>query len=112
MDSNQQNQPGPGDDIVMDQYGEDSRKVDIDDIQGKIFIGGLSWQTTEANLRYYFEKFGELSDVALMIDKRSGKPRLVFLGTHYLLSKYRCCNVSVLITIQGIRIYKDEGPCG
>jgi RNA recognition motif-containing protein len=75
MDPNQQNQSGPGDDLVIDQYGDDSGKVDIDDIQGKIFIGGLSWQTTEANLRYYFEKFGELSDVALMIDKRSGKPR-------------------------------------
>ena len=24
-----------------------SQRVDIDDIQGKIFIGGLSWQTTE-----------------------------------------------------------------
>lgn len=50
-------------------------KVDLDDISGKIFIGGLSWQTTEANLRFYFEKYGELTDVALMIDKRSGKPR-------------------------------------
>lgn len=75
MDPNQQNQSGSGEDIVVDQYGEDSGKLDIDDIQGKIFIGGLSWQTTEATLRYYFEKYGELSDVALMIDKRSGKPR-------------------------------------
>lgn len=54
--------------------------IDLDDIQGKIFIGGLSWQTTEANLRFYFEKFGELTDVALMIDKRTGKPRLVPLS--------------------------------
>ena len=50
-------------------------KVDLDDISGKIFIGGLSWQTTEANLRFYFEKYGELTDVALMMDKRTGKPR-------------------------------------
>ena len=34
----------------------DQEKVDLDDISGKIFIGGLSWQTTEANLRFYFEK--------------------------------------------------------
>jgi len=53
----------------------EQEKIDLDDISGKIFIGGLSWQTTEQNLRYYFEKFGELTDVALMIDKRSGKPR-------------------------------------
>lgn len=75
MDPNQQIQPSSGEDLSNDQYQDDAGKVDIDDIQGKIFIGGLSWQTTEANLRYYFEKFGELSDVALMIDKRSGKPR-------------------------------------
>lgn len=75
MDPNQQIQPSSAEDLSNDQYQEDAGKVDIDDIQGKIFIGGLSWQTTEANLRYYFEKFGELADVALMIDKRSGKPR-------------------------------------
>jgi RNA recognition motif-containing protein len=46
-----------------------------DDIEGKIFVGGLSWQTTEASLRFYFEKFGELSDAAIMIDKRTGQPR-------------------------------------
>eukprot|EP01032_Pedospumella_encystans_P028285 gene28285-31945_t len=75
MDPNQQNYPTSVEDVNNDQYHEDSGKVDIDDIQGKIFIGGLSWQTTEHNLRSYFEKYGELSDVALMIDKRSGKPR-------------------------------------
>ena len=46
-----------------------------DDIEGKIFVGGLSWQTTEASLRIYFERFGELSDAAIMIDKRTGQPR-------------------------------------
>jgi len=42
---------------------------------GKVFVGGLSWQTTEDGLRYYFEKYGELTDVALMTDKRTGQPR-------------------------------------
>jgi len=41
----------------------------------KIFIGGLSWETTEQGLRYYFEKFGELTDVAVMIDKKNNQPR-------------------------------------
>lgn len=49
--------------------------VDLDDISGKIFIGGLSWSTTEQTLRTYFQRFGDLSDVALMIDKKTGKPR-------------------------------------
>ena len=52
-----------------------SRKFGIEDTQGKLFIGGLSWQTTESNLRNYFEKFGKISDVTMQMDKRSGKPR-------------------------------------
>ena len=50
-----------------------------DDVIGKIFVGGLSWQTTEASLRHYFEKFGELSDAAIMTDKKSGQPRFDIL---------------------------------
>lgn len=48
-----------------------------DDVEGKIFVGGLSWQTTEESMRFHFEKFGELSDIAIMIDKRTGQPRCV-----------------------------------
>lgn len=29
---------------------------------GKLFIGGLSWDTTEATMRSHFEGFGELTD--------------------------------------------------
>ena len=47
----------------------------ISSTAGKVFVGGLSWQTTTEGLRYYFEKFGELVDVALMSDKRTGQPR-------------------------------------
>ena len=42
---------------------------------GKIFVGGVSWQTNENSLRDHFVKFGELDDVALMADKRTGQPR-------------------------------------
>jgi RNA recognition motif-containing protein len=54
---------------------QDDIRNDQDDVAGKIFIGGLSWQTTEETLRYYFSKYGELADVALMMDKKTGKPR-------------------------------------
>jgi len=57
---------------------------DLDDVDGKVFIGGLSWQTTEGTLRAHFEKFGELTDVALMIDKRTGQPR----GFGFIKMKY------------------------
>lgn len=50
-------------------------KQESENVDGKIFVGGLSWQTSEEGLRYYFEKFGELTDVAIMSDKRTGQPR-------------------------------------
>eukprot|EP01036_Dinobryon_divergens_P012365 gene12365-16654_t len=56
----------------MDGYGVDDS---AESAGGKVFVGGLSWQTTEEGLRYYFEKFGELCDAALMTDKRTGQPR-------------------------------------
>ena len=52
---------------------------DTGDVVGKIFVGGLSWNTTEDGLRYYFEKFGKVESVDLMIDKKTGTPRLVRL---------------------------------
>lgn len=41
----------------------------------KIFVGGLSWQTTEESLQYYFEQFGTVSKVDLMRDRNTGDPR-------------------------------------
>lgn len=48
-----------------------------DDLSGKIFVGGLSWNTTDEMLRLYFEKFGEVEAVDLMINKETGQPRFV-----------------------------------
>lgn len=42
---------------------------------GKIFVGGLSWQTTEESLQWYFEQYGTVSSVHLMKDRNTGKPR-------------------------------------
>uniref|UniRef100_H3G7Q1 RRM domain-containing protein n=1 Tax=Phytophthora ramorum TaxID=164328 RepID=H3G7Q1_PHYRM len=42
---------------------------------GKLFIGGVSWETTEDTLRQHFGKYGELTDAALMKDKYTGQPR-------------------------------------
>jgi len=35
---------------------------------GKMFVGGLSWQTTEDGLKDYFSKFGEVAEVMVMRD--------------------------------------------
>mmetsp|Transcript_38542 Transcript_38542/g.151986 ORF Transcript_38542/g.151986 Transcript_38542/m.151986 type:complete len:146 (-) Transcript_38542:4773-5210(-) len=64
-------------------HGEGDRKrsaaprkeQDLDSKQGKVFIGGLSWETNEDSLKDYFEKFGKLIDCVIMRDRQTGKPR-------------------------------------
>jgi len=43
--------------------------------QGKIFVGGLSWQTTEESLQFHFEQFGPVKSVEVMRDRVTGDPR-------------------------------------
>ena len=48
--------------------------VDLDpnsDQFRKLFIGGLSFETTESGLRSYFEKWGDISDCVVMRDPQS-----------------------------------------
>ncbi len=41
----------------------------------KIYIGNMSFDTTEENLRQAFEGFGEVTSCNVIMDKFSGKPR-------------------------------------
>ena len=36
---------------------------------GKLFIGGLAWATTDGSLRAAFERFGEIADVRVIMDR-------------------------------------------
>ncbi|CAI9118081.1 OLC1v1019598C1 [Oldenlandia corymbosa var. corymbosa] len=47
----------------------------MDSDQGKLFIGGISWETSEEKLRDYFGGYGEVSQTVVMRDKVTGKPR-------------------------------------
>ena len=40
-----------------------------------IFVGNLSFQTTESELRSSFERFGRVNGVRIMTDRSSGSPR-------------------------------------
>lgn len=42
---------------------------------GKLFIGGLSWETTEDSLRAVYEQFGQLSEIQIIRERQTGKPR-------------------------------------
>lgn len=41
----------------------------------KIFIGGLSWQSTDKDIKSYFEKFGAIEKVTLKTDNFTGESR-------------------------------------
>ena len=41
----------------------------------KLFIGGLSWNTSEARLRETFEQFGDLDDIRIITDRDTGRSR-------------------------------------
>ncbi|XP_054166993.1 heterogeneous nuclear ribonucleoprotein D-like [Oppia nitens] len=46
-----------------------------DDEDRKLFVGGLSWETQEKDLREYFTKYGSVTDVSIKYDAVSGNPR-------------------------------------
>lgn len=47
----------------------------MDSDQGKLFIGGISWETTEDKLTDYFSQYGDVSQTVVMRDKTTGRPR-------------------------------------
>ena len=41
----------------------------------KLFVGGLSWGTTDQGLRSAFEQYGEVTDAKVITDRESGRSR-------------------------------------
>jgi RNA recognition motif-containing protein len=41
----------------------------------KIYVGNLSYETTEEDLRQEFEAFGEITSVSVITDRDSGRPK-------------------------------------
>ncbi|KAL8156885.1 heterogeneous nuclear ribonucleoprotein 1-like [Apium graveolens] len=42
---------------------------------GKLFIGGISWDTNEDSLKEYFQTFGEVVEAVIMKDRATGRAR-------------------------------------
>ena len=56
--------------------GEVSESTDgSSEQERKLFLGGLSWETTDAKLREHFGQYGSLTDVVIMTDKVTGRSR-------------------------------------
>lgn len=43
--------------------------------EAKVFIGGLSWETTDEKLRRYFENYGAVQEAFVSYDRNTGRPR-------------------------------------
>lgn len=42
---------------------------------GKLFVGGISWDTNEERLREYFSSYGEIVEAVIMKDRTTGRAR-------------------------------------
>jgi RNA-binding protein Musashi len=47
----------------------------VESDEGKLFIGGVAWETTEEKLKDHFSQYGDVSHALVMRDKVTGRPR-------------------------------------
>ncbi|XP_050245100.1 uncharacterized protein LOC126693234 [Quercus robur] len=47
----------------------------MDSDEGKLFIGGIAWDTNEEILTEYFTQYGQITQAVIMREKPTGRPR-------------------------------------
>jgi len=64
-----------GGDQAMETGGGDHAEEEGNEDDRKLFVGGLSWETTTKDLREYFEKYGEVTSATLKTDLETRQSR-------------------------------------
>lgn len=70
----QQDDGGAGDAMMTNADSGSAEKPGRDDDR-KMFVGGLSWETTDTQLREYFTKFGDIESINVKTDPNTGRSR-------------------------------------
>lgn len=107
------------------------RKMQSD--SGKLFIGGISWDTSEERLKEYFNSYGEVVEAVIMKDRTTGRARgfgfIVFADPavadrvikekhsidgrmvsldHQIISIFTQCNVASVLFYSNIAKWKER----
>ena len=69
----------------MGSDGKGGGSNNNDGSPGKLFVGGLSWQTTPDKLREYFGQFGTVTDVLVMKDPVTQVGNKLWKNEHKIL---------------------------
>ena len=55
--------------------GRENMSYGRNDDENKLFVGGLTWETTSDQLRDYFAQFGEILQADVITDQATGRSR-------------------------------------